>query len=212
MNCSVEIVAQKHSFKPTTMIIRKYTNEDETGWLRCRVLSFLDTAYYDSVFREKEKYANESIELVAEEDGKIIGLIDLELEKETGTVCSPGKGLAAMIWHIAVHPDHQRKGTGESLLNEAEKICNEFGITRIEAYTRDDVRVNDWYRKNGFEMIGSYYHIYMVDKDEMKGLVRSELPKLFPVHTFAHYTGDDIDSLRPRMKRIHECRCYSKNI
>ncbi|CDQ40019.1 hypothetical protein BN990_02337 [Virgibacillus salexigens] len=46
------------------MKIRKYSVDDELGWVRCRVLSFLDTAYYDNVFSEKEKYENPSIELV----------------------------------------------------------------------------------------------------------------------------------------------------
>ncbi len=45
--------------------IRAYNKEDEMDWVRCRVLSFLDTAYYDNVLREKEKYENPAIELVA---------------------------------------------------------------------------------------------------------------------------------------------------
>ncbi|WP_250130156.1 hypothetical protein [Jeotgalicoccus sp. WY2] len=35
------------------MEIRNYEEKDEKGWVRCRVLSFLDTAYYDDVHREK---------------------------------------------------------------------------------------------------------------------------------------------------------------
>lgn len=49
------------------MEIRDYQIEDETSWVRCRVLSFLDTAYYDIVAREKERYQHPSIELVAVE-------------------------------------------------------------------------------------------------------------------------------------------------
>lgn len=41
------------------MIIRSYRHEDEVQWVRCRALSFLDTAYFDHVLREKEKYDNE---------------------------------------------------------------------------------------------------------------------------------------------------------
>lgn len=33
---------------------REYRHDDERGWLRCRVLSFLDTAYFDSVLQTKE--------------------------------------------------------------------------------------------------------------------------------------------------------------
>ena len=59
------------------MEIRDYQIEDETSWVRCRVLSFLDTAYYDIVAREKERYQHPSIELVAVENGVVIGLLDI---------------------------------------------------------------------------------------------------------------------------------------
>ena len=54
------------------MEIRDYQIEDETSWVRCRVLSFLDTAYYDIVAREKERYQHPSIELVAVENGVVM--------------------------------------------------------------------------------------------------------------------------------------------
>ncbi|OOP68088.1 GNAT family N-acetyltransferase, partial [Heyndrickxia oleronia] len=57
------------------MEIREYHSNDEVGWLRCRALSFLHTAYYDNVLREKEHYKNPSIELIAIEDGIVVGLL-----------------------------------------------------------------------------------------------------------------------------------------
>ena len=33
--------------------IRSYEPEDEAGWLRCRVLAFLDSAFHDDVLYEK---------------------------------------------------------------------------------------------------------------------------------------------------------------
>ena len=62
------------------MRIRPYTADDETGWVRCRVLSFLDSAYFDDVHREKERYENRAIELVAEMDGSVVGLVDVDLD------------------------------------------------------------------------------------------------------------------------------------
>ncbi len=72
------------------MIIREYTPQDELGWLRCRVLSFLDSSYYNDVLTHRECYENDSVCLVAEENEKIIGLIDAEIEKEPGSLCSVG--------------------------------------------------------------------------------------------------------------------------
>ncbi len=66
------------------MEIRQYEEKDEKGWIRCRVLSFLDTAYYDHVLQEKEKFNNPAIELVTVIDGQIVGLLDIEYEAEEG--------------------------------------------------------------------------------------------------------------------------------
>lgn len=65
------------------MIIRDYEDADELQWLRCRVVSFLDSSYYNDVLTRHEKYENDFISLVAEEKGEIIGLIEVEIEKKS---------------------------------------------------------------------------------------------------------------------------------
>ncbi|MFS0595086.1 hypothetical protein AB1L05_26345 [Cytobacillus horneckiae] len=65
------------------MLIREYKETDELGWVRCRTLSFLNTAYFDIVLNKKEIYDNPSIELVTEINGQIVGLIDVEYEKDS---------------------------------------------------------------------------------------------------------------------------------
>jgi hypothetical protein len=49
----------------TLITIGDYAPADEESWLRCRVLAFLHTAYYDDVLCAKPAYANPSIALVA---------------------------------------------------------------------------------------------------------------------------------------------------
>ena len=129
------------------MIIRDYRVNDETGWVRCRTLAFLQTAYFDNVLNKKERYENPAIELVAELDGQIVGLIDVEYEIEERTVCSRGEGLGGMIWHIAVHPDFSRLGIGQQLLYAAETKARRVNLNRLEAWTRDDLWVQNWYEK-----------------------------------------------------------------
>jgi GNAT superfamily N-acetyltransferase len=135
------------------VVIRPYRDEDERGWVVCRVLSFLDSAFFDDVRQVKEHYENPSIELVAELDGEIVGLLDAECEVEPGTVCEPRPGLGAMIWHLGVHPDHQRSGIATALLREAEREARERGIERLEAWTRDDDEARAWYEARGFELV-----------------------------------------------------------
>ncbi|WP_199690376.1 MULTISPECIES: GNAT family N-acetyltransferase [Clostridia] len=75
--------------------------------------------------REKETYDHQAIELVAIEQDKIVGLIDVEYELEKNTVCTGEHGLGGMICHLAVHRDYQRLGIGQQLLHHAEKMALE---------------------------------------------------------------------------------------
>lgn len=101
------------------MHVRTYQKTDEQGWLRCRVLAFLNTAYFDNVLTKKETYVNSSIELVAIIDDQIVGLLDLEYEESDHTVCTLGTGRGGMIWNVAIHPDFRRRGIAQTLLGEA---------------------------------------------------------------------------------------------
>jgi GNAT superfamily N-acetyltransferase len=193
----------------TEALIRPYVDADERGWVECRVLAFLDSAYYDAVEREKEHYKRPSIELVAEEDGTIVGLIDVECEEEPGTVCEDRPGLGGMIWHIAVLREFRRQGIASRLLAAAEEAARARGIERFEAWTRDDPWVQQWYGSHGFEQIRSYLHVYMHGRSEITDVVSAEL-ELKPVRIFAHYTGDRPDEIRARFERVHDCVCYER--
>ena len=190
-------------------VIRPYEDADERAWLECRVLAFLDTAYFDSVERVKEHYDRPSVELVAEVDGRIVGLIDVECEEEPGTVCEDRPGLGGMIWHLAVHRDFRRRGIATRLLAAAEDAGRRQGLERLEAWTRDDPWVQRWYESHGFVQISSYLHVYLHGPSEIDGILNSELG-LKPVKVFAHYTGDRPDEVRSRFARVHDCVCYER--
>ena len=193
------------------MQIREYKAEDENQWIRCRVLAFLDTAYFDSVYNYKEKYENPSIEIVAEVHGIITGILDIELDSENRKVCKKNSILSGMIWHIAVHPDYRRMGIATKLLSEAERHCINKGVNRIEAWTRDDKWVRDWYYHQGFEIIDSYLHINF-EYEEMKGIIDSKITGIVPVKMFAHYSKDEKDKIRKSFKRVNECVLFEKNL
>ncbi|MFT8872461.1 MAG: GNAT family N-acetyltransferase [Sporolactobacillus sp.] len=193
------------------MQIRDYRKADEEGWLRCRVLAFLHTAYYDDVYREKDHYEHPSIELVAEAGSQIVGLIDVECETARGTVCAECSSLGAMVWHLAVHPDFQRCGIGEALLREAERRLLNRQIFQLEAYTRDDDWVNRWYAKNGFRETSHYLHVFM-EADELAPYVVSTERTFKPITCFAHYAGKAEDGVKSTFRRVHECRCYRKDL
>jgi GNAT superfamily N-acetyltransferase len=193
------------------VIVRAYRSADEEGWVRCRVLSFLGSAYFDDVRREKERYERASIELVAEEDGEITGLIDVECEQAPGTVCSDRPGLGGMIWHLAVHPDRQRRGIATALLGEAERLAVERGLVRLEAWTRDDEHVQARYESHGFAPIESYLHVYVELSEGLRDLFPIS-EGLRPVKLFAHYTGEGRDEVKRRFARVHDCVLYERGL
>lgn len=195
------------------MEIRVYHPNDEIGWIRCRVLSFLDTAYFDNVLNKKEKYQNPAIELVAIHNNQVVGLLDIEYEKEEKTVCTRGNGLGGMIWHIATHPDFQRMGIGTKLLERAERIAEEKGLDYLEAWTRDDEWVNQWYEKSGFDKVYTYLHVYLEGDNEIKTVTRANNEsELQVIQAFAHYSGAEKEYIKSKFNRVHECNCYEKKL
>jgi ribosomal protein S18 acetylase RimI-like enzyme len=186
------------------VVVRSYEPEDEVGWVRCRVLSFLGSAFWDAVEREKERYEHPAIELIAEDNGALVGLLDVECETPA---LADRPGVGGMIWHLAVHPDHQRQGVAAALLEEAEHRARRRGLERLEAWTRDDAHVQHWYESHGFVLIDGYLHVYL-ERDDL----RQFDGELRLVKAFAHYTGDRPDEIRERYARVHDDVLYEKQL
>jgi GNAT superfamily N-acetyltransferase len=194
------------------VVIRPYRDEDERGWVVCRVLSFLDSAFFDDVRQAKEHYEHHAIELVADRGGEIIGLIDVECEELPGTVCAERSGIGGMIWHLAVHPEHQRQGVATNLLREAERLAKARGVARFEAWTRDDPGTQAWYESMRFKLVDSYLHVYVELDEGLRDLFPITADHLRPVKVFAHYMGHDRDGMRNRFSRVHDDVLYELHL
>jgi ribosomal protein S18 acetylase RimI-like enzyme len=192
--------------------IRRYEDSDEQGWVRCRVLGFLDSAFFDDVRREKEHYTGPAVELVAVANDLVVGLLDLELEPAPGVLWDTD-ARGGVIWHVAVHPDHRRRGIGSALVERALELAGGSGLEIVQAWTRDDPWVHAWYEACGFRKRYSYLHVYL-QADEVAGEVTMRTAGLRPVLAFAHYVGGPPaeDELRARFKRTHDDVLYERPV
>ena len=187
------------------LIIRPYNSSDGENWLKCRLVSFHDSAYYDDVYITKPIFNNLSLELVAELNGKIVGILDLEKDNKDGSICYCKSGIGAMIWTIGVLPEYRRFGIASKLVLKAMEWAKSKDVNFIEAWTRDDKWVLDWYESLGFAIFHSYWHIYF--KGDNMSLFESNDKDIAPQSVFAH-SDKDPRTLDKKIDRFYKCYGY----
>lgn len=157
--------------------VRDYVAGDEPSWLRCRVSSFLGTAWHDDAVAAKP--AVSGAELVAVDGDVVVGILDLAVDGELATIET-----------IAVHPDHQHRGIGGALLSRARARATALGATTLDAWTRDDPPTVRWYRAMGFAE--SDHHLRVI----ADGAARAVVPR----------PGPRVAQAFPRAGRVEEAR------
>ncbi len=189
------------SLSSAPFTVRAYRSADELGWLRCRVLSFLGTQYYDDVKAHRTVLTDPSIALVAvSPTGEVIGILDVEID-----------GKAATIDTVATHPDYQGVGVGAALLGEALSRLEAAHVETLDAWTREDVAANRWYRSHGFSEQYRYLHVHLNDGDDDAGFVTPDGLST-PVSAFLHGRIEDEARMRARFRRVYVCRQYLRPV
>ncbi|MFC7331011.1 GNAT family N-acetyltransferase [Marinactinospora rubrisoli] len=182
--------------------VREYAPADEPSWLRCRVLSFLSTAYFDDVKRAKPVIPSPRLELVAiDAAGTVVAIMDTTITGDLATIDT-----------AAVHPDHQRRGLGRRLLDRTRAAARQRGARLLDAWTRDDAATLSWYRAMGFAESDHYLHVYADSHHDGEASVRAAVPArhgLRPIAAFLHANLRDEERLRGEFARVHVCRRFT---
>lgn len=178
--------------------VRDYRASDQKDWLRCRVLAFLDTAYFDDVWTAKPRIPH-GVELVADFGGSVVGVCDATVDGEVATLET-----------IAVHPDHRRLGVGHALLQSALAAVAGLGARSLTAWTRDDEAAIAWYEAEGFRRSFRYLHVYASSPHEMELAVEAQLD-LKPRLGFFHAWEEHEAALRASFTRVHGCHEFTRS-
>jgi len=195
------------------MIIREYRKSDEREWLRCRVVSFLDCSYWNDVKTVKEEYTHPSISLIAEENGMIIGLIDIELDSDDLTCTDKGRG--AIIWHMAVLQEYRKTGIAKKLWNSALKELHSNGVQYCEVWTQDDVAANSFYNSIGFKIDDSqtWIRCYAEGKKCNELVDHTAIGEIYgPEQLIFDAPVSRREELNGLCYRINEVRLYSRTL
>ncbi|MEO5663168.1 MAG: GNAT family N-acetyltransferase [Nocardioides sp.] len=182
--------------------VRDYRDADEASWLRCRVLGFLDTSYFDDVWRAHPE-SSPGWSLVSRLGDQVIGICE----------ASPAAH-GATIDTIVVHPDHRRTGLASALLDELFHRLEQSDIRQVDAWTRDDQGTLAWYRVCGFEVRYRYLHVFADGEAEMASAAAVS-PGLHPRSGFFHADTQDVAveaDLRRRFSRVHACHRFVQDL
>ncbi|MDX8054386.1 GNAT family N-acetyltransferase [Lentzea sp. BCCO 10_0798] len=170
--------------------IRNYEPADEESWLRCRVLGFLATNYFDDVWQAKRRT---DLELVALDGDEVAGILDVSVP-----------GAEATIDTVVVHPGRRGERIATALLAEAVPRLERCGVRTLDAWAREDEPALNWFARNGFTESESCLHVH-ASADEL-GTVLTAKHGLVPAGAFLHARIEREAEMRQRFERVHVCR------
>lgn len=182
--------------------IRAYRPADEPEWVRSRAVSFLDTCYYDAIEPRKPAVEADSVvDLVAVDEGRIVGILDVALRGELATIET-----------VCVHPDHRRYGIATRLLEEAIKRLEDGPALILDAWTREDASALAWYAAHGFTEEYTYVHAYSGYGRANASRMAEPREPYRPVIVFAHAEREREQQARAEFERVYVCRRMVKQL
>lgn len=192
--------------------IRKYRPEDERGWVQCRVLAMLETSRYDEVLPEKPHYPNPSVQVVADHNGRIVGILDIEYDVAARRICYRASSPGGIIHTLAVLPEYQREKVAAHLMKYACDLLRQEGIGHLEAWNRlEDSAACAFLEAQGFCTSYSYLHFY-TEGANCRSYAPCRMLDCFVMKVYGEYTGSDPDPIRETADRAYQCALFEKEI
>lgn len=192
--------------------IRKYRTEDEKGWVRCRTLALLETTRYDEVLPAKPHYQNPSVQVVADHNGRIVGVLDIEYDTPARRICFREHSPGGVIRTLAVLPEYQREKVASHLLKYACSLIRQENIGHLEIWNRlEDKDACAFLEVQDFVSTYSYLHFY-ADGMNCRHYAPCRTLDCFVMQVYGEYTGSDTGMIRENADRVYECALFEREI
>lgn len=143
------------------LTIRPYRPEDEAEWLRVHAVIMTISHAWNYCIQERPAYAGyESTKLVVEHDGRIIGLTDVQYEKEPGELCWRRDSRGGYVLEFGRLPEYAGHRIGERLIEATVEDARAKGVHRLEYWSQDRA-AQRYYARLGLPEIGRHYRFRM---------------------------------------------------
>lgn len=154
--------------------IRPYRDEDAEEWLRVHAIIMTISHAWNYALQERPQYDGyESTRLVAELDGKIVGLTDVQYENEPGEICFLKDSRGGYVLEFGRLPEYSGMNIGVKLMEATAEDALAKGVRRLEYWTQDR-KAQRFYQRLHMAEIGRHYRFRMKAPADMAALLERD--------------------------------------
>ncbi len=143
------------------IVIRPYRPEDESEWMKVHAQLLMISHAWNYAIQERPRYDGyQSTLLVAECDGRIVGLTDVQYENEPGELCLLDDSRGGYVLEFGRLPEFSGHNLGQRLIESTAEDARRQGFNRLEYWTQDR-KAQRFYARLGMTVIGRHYRFRM---------------------------------------------------
>jgi len=156
------------------MMVRPYKPEDRDEWMRVHAIIMSTSHAWNYTIQERPVYEGyESTRLVAEADGRIVGLTDVQYDNYPGEICFLKDSRGGYVLELGRLPEYAGRDLGKRLIDAAIADAKCKGIRRLE-YWSQDRKAQRFYQRFGMNEIGRHYRFRIKPPGEFAALAKQK--------------------------------------
>jgi len=153
--------------------IRDYEDADHDEWMRVHAIIMTMSHAWNYSIQERPEYEHDSVRLVALDDKNIVGLMDVEIENEPGSLCLLKDSPGGYVLEFGRLPEYAGRRIGSLLIDTARERLIGKNIHRMEFWTQDRAAVR-FYRRCGLREINRHYRFRFKPPPEIEKILQAD--------------------------------------